>query len=380
MPDTAQFSSAGTAKAGAARNQYVPSLDGLRAVSILLVMLSHAGLGHLVPGGLGVTIFFAISGYLITGQMVAEVERTGRLDLRQFYLRRFFRLAPALIVYIAIMTPVALLMGADMSPQSIAASALYIGNYWWIFHGYGDFSPFPILWSLSIEEQFYILFPCALSLAVPRLERAILPVAGIMLAVLLWRVHVAQLCIDHAGPWAVCGLPQRPDMPEGARIYLGTDTRFDCILAGVLAALTAVYAGARWRRRLLGNVPLCAALAALLLSLLVRDAAFRDTLRYSIQSMASAVIILNLAHGRACLLRRVLSYGGLVHIGRLSYSLYLYHFATRLIIVRVLGGFTWQSYRFYLFFACSFLLAVLSYYYVERPMLRLRHRFGSHAA
>ena len=118
-----------------ATTHYIPGLDGLRAISVGLVMVAHAGLDHVVPGGLGVTIFFVISGFLITSQMIGEISATGALNFRDFYLRRVFRLAPALLVYIAVMTPVTIILGAEISLPSVAASILYMANYWGLYVG-----------------------------------------------------------------------------------------------------------------------------------------------------------------------------------------------------------------------------------------------------
>jgi peptidoglycan/LPS O-acetylase OafA/YrhL len=365
------------APAQARATHYIAGLDGLRAISILLVMLSHAGLGHIVPGGLGVTIFFAISGFLITTQIKDEIGRTGGLDLRRFYLRRALRLAPALLVYIAIMTPLAMLLGAAIAPADVLASLFYVANYWWLYTGYPAGSPFPILWSLSIEEQYYILFPIIMALWLPKPQKLVWPILTLVALALAWRFTLATSCGTHAASYLLCGPPPRPDMPDGARIYLATDTRFDCILAGALMALLAT--SDRWRTTLASQQAVGIALALLLTALTIRNPLFRDTLRYTIESAASGIIVLHIAHAAHSQLRNALAFAPLVHIGKLSYSLYLYHFAARLVISRVHGSFDWKNFAFYVFFALSFLLATASYRLVERPMLRLRRRFGAHA-
>ena len=138
----------------------IPSLDGLRAVSILIVLVSHAGYGTIVPGGLGVTIFFFLSGYLITTLMLAEHERTGELDVVRFYARRVFRLMPPLIVTLAIVYGLTFagLVPGGITLAGLASQLLYFANYYQIFFDPGNTIPggTEVLWSLAVEEHYYI--------------------------------------------------------------------------------------------------------------------------------------------------------------------------------------------------------------------------------
>jgi peptidoglycan/LPS O-acetylase OafA/YrhL len=353
---------------------YLPALDGLRAISILLVLMAHAGLGQLVPGGLGVTIFFAISGFLITRQIDHEIARTGRLDLGQFYARRFLRLAPALLAYVALATPLAIQLGAGISPGGLLAALFYLANYWWLYVGYPHGTPFPILWSLAVEEHYYAVFPLAMAALLPKPRALIRAILALCALALLWRLALATACGDATAPSRLCGLPPGPDTLPGARLYLATDTRFDAILAGALAALLAparpgrAHAWSPWAGAML-----------LLPALAIRVPLFRDTLRYTLESAASALLVHHIAgfpHGP---LATLLSTRPLRLVGKLSYSLYLYHFVVSLVILRIHGPFDWRSPAFYLYFALSFLLATASYVLVERPMLRLRRRCGAQA-
>jgi peptidoglycan/LPS O-acetylase OafA/YrhL len=132
---------------------YIPALEGMRAVAIILVIMSHAsrGLRDLMPGGLGAVIFFVMSGFLITRRMIVEIESTGDLSLGNFYLRRFLRLTPALLVYIALFSLILGIMAASVTPDSLLASLLYLTNYYHLFVGYPSYSPLPILWFVSVE-------------------------------------------------------------------------------------------------------------------------------------------------------------------------------------------------------------------------------------
>ena len=151
---------------------YLPALDGLRAVAILLVVLSHLDLGRIVPGAFGVTLFFFISGYLITRQLLGGMARHGRLDFKGFYLRRCLRLMPQAVTYIVAAGLVYSALGGRITAAGWAAALLYGANGYDLVAHYGPTlpgvrHPFNILWSLAIEEQFYLLWPVALVLLRP---------------------------------------------------------------------------------------------------------------------------------------------------------------------------------------------------------------------
>ena len=356
-----------------ASNDYLPALDGLRAVSILLVVISHAGLSYVVPGGLGVLIFFVISGFLITRQMIVEVERTGSLNIKAFYLRRIFRLLPALILYLVLFSIILLGLSSIITPMHLASGLFYFANYYQVFIGYPLHNPVPIAWSLAVEEHYYIVFPFLILMARKNL-REILPLLGILvMAVLVWRIFLFSAC--HAQPeLAACGLPGED------RIFHATDSIFDCILYGAIAALVLHYHSDIVRRHLIGRNILLLAGACLLITLLFRDEMFRETLRISLQCILIAVIIVNILFGEWEKPRSILAYKSMVWIGRLSYSLYLFHFGV-LITVQAFQNHKQtltEPIDFILYFILSFTFAAGSYYLVEKPMIGVRKRFGSH--
>jgi peptidoglycan/LPS O-acetylase OafA/YrhL len=358
---------------------YMPALDGCRAISIALVVVSHSGLEHVVPGLLGVLIFFVISGFLITRQMIAEIERTGRLGIRAFYLRRVFRLAPALLAYIAMFTVVLGALGAVISPTQILSGVFYFANYYTIFVGFPPHNPIPITWSLSVEEHFYIVFPF-LMIAFRRNPGRILPLlVSLVVAVLCWRLYLFTHC-DSGGAWLAgqlgCG------RTRDFRTH-GTDVIFDTILYGSIAALLLHYHEAACRRWLLRRAVVIGAGLALLATLAYRDVLFRDTVRFSIQSIAIAALIVNLLFNPALETpRRLLSLPPMLLVGRLSYSLYLFHFGVLNTLYSLLG--TEHSLSnpvaVILYYILSGLMAVASYHLIEQPMVKLRKRFGSHNA
>ncbi len=341
----------------------IPGLDGLRAISILLVMASHSGLQGVVPGVFGVTVFFFISGFLITTLLLREHEAHGRICLRTFYVRRLLWLYPPLIVFILISTLAWIVTGHQIDLIGIAAALGYLANYASILipesmRGVGG-----QLWSLAVEEHFYALYPLLVMVLAPRLFLALPVVLGLCALSLGLRFFIAL------------------SYPEVAAEYIGkaTETRVDAILFGAAAALMLRMKGEafveRWTRP--GVVML--AFAALLFSFLIRDAFFRETIRYTIQSIALVPLVLAAAAGfRYVLARKVLESWPMVQIGKLSYSLYLWHLAGLALGEAIVPGSGWNLVMaMAIGWAASFLFATASYWYVELPLLGLRRQFGS---
>ena len=301
------------------RSEVIPSLDGMRAISVLIVVLGHSGLQAVVPGGLGVTIFFFLSGYLISTLMLAEHERTGGLNILNFYARRVFRLMPPLVISLAIaygLTYSGLLAGAITS-KGLAAQLLYFANYYGLFFDPGNTIPegTGILWSLAVEEHFYIFYPLLMTLLLgsrlrPRTIGALLGV--VCLVVLAWRFHLVQ----SPGFFA-------------DRTYYGSDTRIDSIVYGCILAL--VMNPARQPRRSGSMSPaqwavLATAAGAMLLTLLYRDPTFRETTRYSIQGLALMPIFYFAVRYSDNRLFRYLNSPWAITLGTYSYAIYLIHY------------------------------------------------------
>jgi peptidoglycan/LPS O-acetylase OafA/YrhL len=163
---------------GLSRVPYLPGLDGLRAIAVVAVMIYHANHDWLPGGFLGVEVFFVISGYLITLLLMGEHERTGGIDLRQFWFRRFRRLLPALYVMMALVAMYIAVLpgGARTDPRRLPGRRVYVSNWYqiWVGQGYGAseaFVPLRHLWSLAVEEQFYLVWPLVM-VAILRRARA----------------------------------------------------------------------------------------------------------------------------------------------------------------------------------------------------------------
>jgi peptidoglycan/LPS O-acetylase OafA/YrhL len=370
---TPQLANRSAAAARASAFAYQPVLDGWRAVSILLVLVSHGGLDMVVPGGLGVTIFFFISGFLITSLLISEFRRDGRISLKKFYLRRFWRLAPPLICFIILSALLIVLCLKSVKPVELLSAILYFANYYSIYWQYQALpfgpSPLKILWSLAIEEHFYIFFAPLLALFAYTRRRLFL-----LLLILL----VVPLAIRCA---AVLGEPLT--LVRYEYTYMATEARIDSIGWGALLAWLCGHVEAARLKALLDNeIAIGASLGLLLLCLLVRDEGFRESIRYSLQGMALLPLFYATVLGRSVQpLRTMLASRSAVFIGKLSYSIYLYHWLALVVADWLSGADRALSVPWLLtYYLLSFGLSYGSYRFIELPSLALRKRYGSHAS
>ncbi|HWD72728.1 MAG TPA: acyltransferase family protein [Actinomycetota bacterium] len=239
-----------TPSSGARR--YRPGLDGLRALAVVGVLLYHAGV-HWVPGGfLGVDLFFVISGYLITSLLIAEVERTGGISFASFFRRRARRLLPALGLLLVVTTAALVAFWPDELAKvrgDIVASLGYVTNWWFIVHHQSYFqatgrpSPLQHLWSLAVEEQFYLVWPATVglllagSVATRRLKLVAAAAFGGAVASTAW---MAVIAVSHNVPYVT----------DASRVYFGTDTHAMGVLVGSGAAVVATWAERQgWMQR-----------------------------------------------------------------------------------------------------------------------------------
>jgi peptidoglycan/LPS O-acetylase OafA/YrhL len=312
-----------------------------------------------------VTVFFFISGFLITRLLFAETGKYGKVSLGQFYIRRFLRLMPALFVMLFVTAGIARAMGMRVSGTEFAAGAFYFMNYYNYFlyaaglertvTGWGP------LWSLAVEEHFYLVFPWLIFLLPRQPRRAASVVAAVLLTCLLLRT--AYL----------------PVMADGALYnYYATETRIDSILWGAL--LTCALQDPSLRRRLAcldhrSALPL--AVAGLLLSFLIRPSWFQDTIKYSVQGACLFVLVYRLVMCEDYrILRGSLELPPIRYLGRLSYSLYLWHWHCYAAVVAITGlsGHAAAA----LALAAAFTVSAASYHFVELQFTRLRKRFRGH--
>jgi len=347
--------------------RYIAGLDGLRAVAVLAVVLYHLNVGWASGGLLGVGVFFVLSGYLITDLLLAEREREGAIALGRFWLRRARRLLPALWVMLVVVT----LWIVFLDPSQLGgirgallAALLYFSNWWYAFQhvsyfaSFGAPSPLGHLWSLAVEEQFYLVWPLLLILALRFVHRRWLLV-GLVIAGAL------------ASAWAMAALFQPGSDPT--RVYEGTDTRAFQLLIG--ASLAIVWPS----RRLTGPLPALrrrgldalGGLGLAVIVVMVMDTNEYQTLLYRggmvILSLATVAVIAALAHP-AALLGRILGAPPLRWIGVRSYGIYLWHYP--IIVLTTPVDSTPGPVLALLQLGATVAVAGLSWHFVEEPIRR----------
>lgn len=348
---------------------HIAALDGFRGLAILIVVVSHYGFGKWIPGGFGVTLFFFISGFLITRLLIAEYKTQGRIHLPNFYLRRVLRLYPALLFMVALAVGFTVWMGCGFQPGEVLSTLFYYRNYYMLFGANHDLPNcnriFDITWSLAIEEHFYLFFPLLFMAFYRRPDRLGIFMAGTIVAVLMWRLYIV----------ATEGLTDLTVY----RIYHLTDTRLDAIMFGCLVSV--ILHGSRAERYVrMTSQPMVffGAVGLLLFSFLYRDGVFRETGRYSLQGLALSIIVPATLYAKA--------YGGLMHwlsrprlvlVGKLSYSLYLFHWVGVAVAENLIGGERLRVPWLLTAVPLGLLLSWISYQYVEKPTAGLRKRFGS---
>lgn len=340
----------------------IPSLDGLRAVSILIVFCAHAGVSSLLPGGFGVTVFFFLSGFLITTLFYREVERYGRIDMQAFYLRRLLRLSPPLLVTLTI-TYVLVALGifvGRIDGLAIASQAFYFYNYYsaYVPHATEGAYGLNVLWSLAVEEHFYLIFPW-LFLLLLRDRLQLTHLWLILGTILIWRV--IKLIILGDTPF---------------NIYSTTDTRFDSILYGsVLAIMNARGLSAR----IFPDAPayrnglLLASAAVLAFCFVWRDPIFRETLRYTLQGIALMPVFYYAVARPDLLVFRPLNWAPLQLLGFYSYTIYLAHTVVLGNLAQVYPNSGTIGFALLAGTICL-LYAIALNRFIEQPFRRLRRR------
>ncbi len=364
---------------------YLPGLDGLRAVSVVAVLLYHADMEWLNGGFLGVEVFFVISGYLITLLLTQEHTRTSTISLRHFWLRRARRLFAALYTLLATVSVVVLIFyreDASKLAGQVWAALTYVTNWFLIFSQQSYFAlverppAFQHLWSLAIEEQFYLLWPILLLGLLRLFKGRQLPIAGVVtagaIASLLWMAFLFEPALDPS------------------RVYYGTDTRASGLLFGCALALVWKPGRSLGRDAEVKGVALDLAGLAALGVIIGCFAQIHDTDTFLYQggfavlSLSSCVAIAAIVHP-GTIIGRLLGLPLMTWIGKRSYSLYLWHWP---IYVYTRPQIDWPLSLYpslVVRLALTVIAAELSYRFVEVPIRngaftrwrhRLRHREG----
>jgi len=363
-----------TATPPSTAKRYITSLDGLRAFAVIAVILYHLNVPFAQGGLLGVTVFFVISGYLITGLLTAEWEASGSINLLQFWLRRIRRLFPAIVTVIVVMAALFALFSpvllTKMRPD-IIPGLFWFENWWYIlrdisyFDAIGAPSPLTHFWSLAIEEQFYLIWPI------------------LLLGVFKGGVNekgVRRICLVLAAISAIAMVVLFDPQGDPSRVYYGTDTRAFSLLIG--AWLSFVWPGTQLTEestrdvsessvRILDLAGVISFIGIVIMSMFVSG--FSPFMYYGglvLCSVLTAVVIAALSHPRS-MFARVAAWTPFVWIGQRSYGMYLWHFPIILLFAQffnVHGTYPWWFDL--LVIALVFGVSAASYTFIENPIRR----------
>jgi peptidoglycan/LPS O-acetylase OafA/YrhL len=347
---------------------YQPALDGIRAFAVGAVLLYHAGQSWAVGGFLGVDTFFVLSGFLITSLLVGEWAGRGRIDLRAFWVRRAKRLLPALFV---VMVGIVVYAAAFAAPGELdrirgdSFSTLgYVANWRFVFSGQSYFdqftqpSPLRHMWSLAIEEQFYLLWPL------------------VVCFVLWWRRSLRALLVTCFALGAASAIEMAALYVPGrdpSRVYYGTDTRAQSLLIGAIVGILVFQHGPI--RSVYGRVAvrIAAVIGAVYTLWLFGWMSERTDALYQggflIAALAVSAVIVSVVQPDRGVLGRALSIAPLRWVGRISYGLYLWHWPVYLTLTQTRTGLDGTA-LLVVRLAVSFALATVSFYLIEQPIRR----------
>lgn len=343
----------------------IPSLDGLRAVAVLLVIFHHLGVPY-APRGRGVLTFFVLSGFLITWLLLKESERNGTISVRDFYVRRVLRIFPAFYVFWVLHLVVSLLSSRGSIPRyailDYVSSFFYLSNYWHAVSGSGQHY-ISHVWALAIEEQFYLLWPLLFAAfqkdlrKLTRLLIAIIAFVDVYRIVLFFGLHVSDAWLNFAFDCRV------------DHLLVG------CLLAvllkrGVLARFWIVLTSRLW----ISIIPFGLIIASIALN-------FRFHLRYTfavgfiIDPLLTALFLVQVIAWGNTRLWGWLNWSITRYCGRVSYSMFLYHVFGNQVVKHFLGR-TSMLLEIPAAVTLAVLAGTVSYYLVEIRFLRLKARFG----
>ena len=358
------------------KSKYLPSIDSLRALAVLAVIIYHVDVNYLPGGFLGVDLFFVLSGYLISSLIIKEYKKTGSLNLYNFYIRRARRLLPAVYFMITVVLVVMVMFNGVLLKKSHLDAIfgyIYSSNLWYIFHkldyfdSFGSQSPFKHLWSLAIEEQFYMIFPLLFLLVNGKkktkdgsykLNRNFLYVIlGVILVSLI--AHIILFDINNI-----------------SRIYFGTDTRAFSLLVGVVGAILypmdKLNTKITPQENLVYSVVSLISIAALITIMIYTSEYNTWMYRGGFLLVAILGIIIIISSGKQhTVMAKLLSFKPVVFIGKISYSLYLWHFPVLVLTTPVSEIGKPNIFFVVLRVILTFILAIISYALVETPIRKL---------
>jgi peptidoglycan/LPS O-acetylase OafA/YrhL len=328
----------------------VESLDGLRALAVLLVFAAHWDPLVVRGSQSGVDVFFVLSGYLITSLLLRERDRSGTVNVRRFYTRRMLRLYPALFVLVLVVTPIAVYHRLGQPPFDSLAALTYLTNFWVNHPGIGGGAGglTAHTWSLGVEEQFYLIWPPVIVYAAARgwrLGRVV--VAGVVGGIVL------TLIMPH-----ISGLAQPSELPTTRVVELG---------AGALLTIATQQRVPAMLRSLCGTIP---AVAALVLLLVAEFLPPYDWWSDTVWALLCFPIVGHLVLHRGSRISRAFSLRPAVWLGERSYGFYLCHYPVIVLLARSSPA---SRGTFVTGLALSLAICALSYRYIEQPFLRIKN-------
>ena len=356
--------------------KYLPSIDSLRALAVLAVIIYHIDVNYLPGGFLGVDLFFVLSGYLISSLIIKEYKKTGTLNLYNFYVRRARRLLPAVYFMITVCLLFMVLFNGVLLRKSHLDAVfgyIYSSNWWYIFHkldyfdSFGAQSPFKHLWSLAIEEQFYMFFPLIFLIFNRRKKEEgqssslnknfIYIVLGLILISLV--THILLFDINNIN-----------------RIYFGTDTRAFSLLVGVVGALVypmdKLSSPTNVKESVLYSVVSLTSISTLIAIMFYASEYNTWLYRGGFLLVAVLGLIIIISSGKQhTFISKALSFRPMVFIGKISYSLYLWHFPIIVLTTPVSEIGNPNLFYVTLRIILTVIAATLSYLFVETPIRKL---------
>ena len=362
--------------AGGRQLGHVPGLDGVRGLAVLLVVVGHTQIGFLPPhqaqaildavgsGFFGVDIFFVLSGFLITALLLNERSKRGRVWFGGFYVRRALRLLPALYLMLAAYSAYTAITGAPLAVvgEMDVAAIFYVNNWYGVLHPLNSAPGLGHLWSLSVEEQFYLVWPALLMLLIrPRRGRLLVPAIGVL---------IATVMVHRAPQWSANGVLSWIEM---VKAFVRTDYRADSLLIGALAAVLWTR-GMIPRRGIGAYAYVSIAVMAVIMARYTTQSVFLYNGGFTLFAVATAVVIVATVE-RAWLVNRFFEARPMRLLGRVSYGIYLWHLPVYFAVVRYTTGWTPLA-RFALALGITAGCVAASWNFVERPAHRLRHRFA----
>ncbi|RXK53658.1 acyltransferase [Oleiharenicola lentus] len=352
------------------KHPYYPALDGLRTIAVGIVLCAHGGVPWFRSGGVGVDIFFVLSGFLITTILSTERQRTGAIAFRNFYARRFLRLAPALVLTCAVVAVAKPAFGEPFPGTDIAFALSYTANWVQALYHY-HLTWLNHCWSLAIEEQFYLIWPLVI-LGVERIGRSPAAKAGLLLG---GAAVIAVYRAWHVGVWT------------DERINFGLDTRMDSLMTGAALAYavqawrnapggTGAPRGLAWVSPVLGRVlaPLALVTLFLIPNIVTWYSPWMGWIGYVLVAGLAATVLADLVLGRHSLLAPVLATRPMVFVGKISYGLYLLHLPVYFAVEKLIPEAP-LAVRLGWKVSVSLALATASYFWLERRFLALKSKF-----